>query len=233
MFNNGAKISDPKLPVDIEVLQYMPNSRMFRRPTNKNLATAGFGLEEWAEETPVVSGVNTDDEMDMPSAYVRLRDRATNADLGVWLVSHFFQSKLQPVPQKVDAGGKSYQMAFWNKRTYKPYSIYLQKFTHDKYIGTETPKDYRSHIRLVDSELSTDRETEIYMNNPMRYRGETFYQSGVLKPQFLGKKGTILQVVHNPSWQLPYLACTLVSGGMLVHFGMYLYEFLKKRRSKA
>jgi hypothetical protein len=229
LLTNGATISNPKLPVDIEVVQYMPNSRLLRRSPAKNPATAGFGLEQWVDEAPVVSGVNTEDEQDFPSAYLRLRDKTTNADLGVWLVSLYFQSHYQPIPQKVEVGGKPYQMAFWNKRTYRPYSIYLQKFTFDKYIGTDKPKDYRSHIRLVDPELNTNRETEIYMNAPMRYRGETFYQSGVANPEVLGKRGTIFQVVYNPSWQLPYLACTLVSGGMLVHFGMYLVEFLKRR----
>ena len=41
------------------------------------------------------------------------------------------------------------------------------------------------------------------MNHPLRYQGETFYQSGVLG---LGK-GTILQVVRNPGWLIPYISC--------------------------
>ncbi|HLW66214.1 MAG TPA: cytochrome c biogenesis protein ResB [Gemmataceae bacterium] len=229
LLKNGAKISDPKLPVDIEVVQYMHNSTLHEESSAQNRATAGLGLESYVEERPVVSGVETKEEEDRPSAYLHLREKSSGADLGTWLVSLFFQSRLQPESQAVTAGGKPYRMYLWNQRTYKPYTIHLQKFTHDKYVGTETPKDYRSHIRLVDPEENTNRETEIYMNTPLRYRGDTFYQSGVLDPRILGKKGTILQVVRNPSWLMPYVSCTLVSLGMLVHFGIHLVGFLTRR----
>ena len=108
----------------------------------------------------------------------------------------------------------------------------MKKFTNDRYVGTNKPKDYRSNIRLVDPEDNTNRETEIYMNTPLRYRGETFYQSGFLDPEETGMKGTILQVVRNPGWLMPYISCGLVSIGMLVHFGIHLVGFLT-RRSKA
>ncbi len=67
----------------------------------------------------------------------------------------------------------------------------------------------------------------IYMNNPLRYRGETFYQAS-FKP---GDGGTVLQVVRNPGWLLPYIACTLGALGMLIHFGMHLTRFVNRRRA--
>ena len=60
---------------------------------------------------------------------------------------------------------------------------------------------------------------------PMRYAGETFYQSGVLG----GQKGTILQVVRNPGWLMPYISCVMVAAGMLLHFGQHLLVFLRRR----
>ena len=62
-------------------------------------------------------------------------------------------------------------------------------------------------------------------NNPLRYRGLTFFQ------QSFGKDDTlsVLQVVANPVWVTPYLACLLVSLGLLWHFGISLARF---RRGK-
>jgi hypothetical protein len=63
------------------------------------------------------------------------------------------------------------------------------------------------------------------MNHPLRHAGETFYQSSFLE----GDTGTVLQVVKNPGWLMPYISCAMVSIGMLVHFGMHLNGFLRRR----
>ena len=48
------------------------------------------------------------------------------------------------------------------------------------------------------------------MNHPLLYAGETFYQQSFLP----GDTGTILQVVRNPGWLLPYISCVMVALGM-------------------
>ena len=45
------------------------------------------------------------------------------------------------------------------------------------------------------------------MNNPLRHGGYTFYQSGFKNDD----RTTILQVVRNPGWQLPYFAIAIPS----------------------
>ena len=98
-------------------------------------------------------------------------------------------------------------------------------FNHSVYPGTEIPKDFSSRVRLLDKEHGEDREILIRMNEPLRYRGETFYQASFLP----GDRGTVLEVVKNPGWLLPYVACTMVALGMLIHFGISLVGFLRKR----
>jgi len=39
-----------------------------------------------------------------------------------------------------------------------------------------------------------------------------------------------LQVVHNPSWLTPYLACALVGGGLVVQFMIHLVGFATKSK---
>ena len=66
------------------------------------------------------------------------------------------------------------------------------------------------------------------MNNPVRYRGETFYQSQYSQVDLGdGRVGemTGLQVVENAGWLIPYVACVLALWGMLAHFGGTFVRF--------
>ena len=76
-------------------------------------------------------------------------------------------------------------------RYYKNYSVTLMDFSHKRYKGTDIPKDFSSRIRLRNPQTAEDREVLIYMNNPLRYAGETYYQGG-----FEPGTVSILQVVR-------------------------------------
>jgi ResB-like family len=216
----GRTISDPILPVDVEVLAYYANSDVKDvGPDDKNTATAGLGLRHLAVKKSEVSGVEVEQEMDSPSMYVRLIDKKTGKTKGDYLVSTLLKDQLL----RID--GRDYELTLRYKQVPEPYTFHLLKFTHDKYPGTDTPKDYRSHVRIVDPSKNVDREVEIFMNAPLSYEGKTYYQSGFLPPNS-GSRGTILQVVSNPGWFMPYLSCILVAAGMLFHFGLALFRFL-------
>ena len=62
------------------------------------------------------------------------------------------------------------------------------------------------------------------MNHPLRYAGETFYQSAYKE----GDAGTILQVVRNPGWVMPYVACAMVGAGMTLHFAVSMFGFMRR-----
>jgi hypothetical protein len=97
------------------------------------------------------------------------------------------------------------------------------------YIGTDTAKNFASTVVLTDPSRKENREVKISMNDPLRHAGETFYQTEFLP----GDKGTVLQVVKNPGWLMPYISCGLVAAGMLIHFGLHLIGFLSLRRRVA
>ncbi len=221
MLKQGATLSNDELPFDVEVVQWMVNSRLAAPgPDQKNPATRGFGLERLAVEEPEVSGVATKQEVDVPSAYIKLTGKKDGLDLGTYLVSLHFNEQ----PIKVD--GKNYELALRFKHYYKPYSLELLEFRFDRYAGTSTPKNFSSRVRLRDPEYGEDREVLIRMNEPLRHRGETFFQADWNKKT---EKGTVLQVVRNPAWQLPYWSCAIVAFGMLAHFGLNLVNFLRRR----
>jgi hypothetical protein len=152
-------------------------------------------------------------------------DFATGAaapSLGTWLVSDALGA-----PQTFSCAGRTWQLVMQPARYYKPFSVTLQKFAHDRYAGTEIPKNFSSRITLIDPERAVNRDVLIYMNHPLRYRGETFYQAGFQKDD----QASILQVVHNPSFIAPYVACVIVAAGLLVQFGYHLVGFSRRRRT--
>ncbi|MGH7997820.1 MAG: cytochrome c biogenesis protein CcsA, partial [Opitutaceae bacterium] len=102
----------------------------------------------------------------------------------------------------------------------------LLKFTHDVYPGTDIPKNFASIVRLRSDDGRDDRRVRIFMNNPLRYGGRALYQAGFDN----NDRTSVLQVVRNPSWRLPYLACGLIALGLVVQFGLHLWGFLRPRR---
>jgi ABC-type transport system involved in cytochrome c biogenesis permease subunit len=82
------------------------------------------------------------------------------------------------------------------------------------------------HIR--DLGRSVDEDKTIWMNNPLRFADETFYQSGYYKEPSTGAEHATLSVVTNSGWMMPYVGCMLVGIGMLTHFLLILIQFLTR-----
>lgn len=212
------------LPFRIAVRNFYQNSRL------KMLKDAGSATKPIANQGPgamiavePVPRTTAQDERDVPAAAIEILPK-DGGSLGTWLVSDALGA-----PQTFSCGGRTWMIAMRTARYYKPYSVTLQKFTHEKYAGTEIPKNFASKVTLIDPERSVNRDILIYMNHPLRYRGETFYQAGFQQDD----RATILQVVHNPSFLAPYVACVIVAAGLLWQFGFHLIGFARKRRAMA
>ena len=226
---DDAVIADPRLPVTVRVVAYYPNAEIVRPQESEggtpSVATAGVGLMVRAVARARAGGTDMD-STDYPSAYVTLS--AGGKDLKTWLVSTY-PIPLFQWPQQVVVDGKTYLLSLRFKRYYKPYRMHLVKFSHDVYPGTDVARNYSSRIRLVDPSRNEDREVVIRMNDPLRYAGETFYQASFRNDD----KTTVLQVVRNPAWLMPYIACIIGGLGMLIHFGMHLIGFVGSRETLA
>ncbi len=164
------------------------------------------------------------DLRDLTSAFVEI-ESADGKTMGRWLLSNTLPSE-----QEFVAAGKTWKMAIRQRRFYHPFSIRLLDFTHDRYLGTQIPKNFSSRIRLLNPEEGEDRETLIYMNHPLRYGGLTFYQAGFENDD----QTTILQVVRNPAWTMPYISCIMVGIGLVWIFSQHLAKaFARSRNAKA
>ncbi|MGE0605998.1 MAG: cytochrome c biogenesis protein CcsA [Pirellulales bacterium] len=226
----GDIIQDSQLPFDIEVVEYMKNSSLRRAgPVEPNKADSGLGKSYIAEPVKASTGTDTDSQVDQPAAYIRFLKKGTKESLGVHLVS--LVQSLQDLPEQVEVEGKTYDAYLRFKRMYKDYSIELIDVRKDDYLGTDTPKDYSSDVRLIDQRTNLDEKKHIWMNNPLRYSGETFYQSSYHKDPQTNVEMTTLSVVTNSGWMAPYVACMIVAVGLLAQFWQTLARFITRQQS--
>ena len=159
-----------------------------------------------------------DQERNLPTAFVELI--GTEGSLGTWMLSPMLNQ-----PQTFEYDGRSWRIAFRFEREYKPFSLSLVELKHDIYPGSNIPKNFSSLVRLKTEDGSEDRESLIYMNHPLRHQGFTFYQY-----QMDSANGfSVLQVVRNPARALPYVACVLMSAGLLWQFIYHLTKFARRR----
>jgi ABC-type transport system involved in cytochrome c biogenesis permease subunit len=226
MLQEKKTIQHDFLPFDVQVVEYLQNSELQRaEPDDKNPATAGAGLQWIVKPRRAGAGTDTGGKVDRTAAYVTLTKKGESKPIGTYLVS------LDLRPQAIKLDDKTYNLALQHKRTYKPYSMYLADVRADNYPGTKTPRNYSSDLRLIDKSRNVDREVKIWMNNPLRFAGETFYQSEVSIDE-QGHEVTILQVVTNAGWMIPYVACMLVATGLLAQFSITLLRFLRRRNDE-
>lgn len=218
---DGATFPFPGFTVKID--RHFENSEI----VEERMAGAGFAPIRATAGTGIGSAVRTKpretamDRRDLATSFVSVVPDGGKS-LGRWLLSN----SLADV-QSFEAGGSVWTMAIRQRRLYHPFSIKLLDFSHDRYLGTNVPKNFSSKIRLLNPETGEEREDLIYMNHPLRYQGLTFYQSGFANDDTT----SIFQVVRNPVWTLPYVSCVMVSAGLLWVFSSHLLKAVARRKS--
>ena len=219
LLSEGAQIQHPRLPFIVRPVAYYPNAMLRTRAQVPNappsVATTGSGTDIVAMPIPVTT---KPDEANFPTGYVELV--GPDGPVGTFLVSEMLLE-----PETFTYQGRTWRLALRARRDYLPFSITLRKFTHDIYPGTEIPKDFASTLLLKSDDGRDDREVRIYMNNPLRFAGRAFYQAGYANNDHT----SVLEVVRNPSWRIPYLSCALIVLGLLVQFGIHLFDFFFRR----
>ncbi len=217
MLARGEPIDLPGTPITIKVHRYLKNAELGRRAPNAPLiATMGVGTEVSVLPLPPVA---RDDAQNHGVAIIE--PVAGGRHFGTWLVSNALGA-----PQSFIQDGHTYVLTMRARRYYLPYSMTLKKFSHDVYAGTDIPKNFSSLVHLSNPAQKEERDVLIFMNQPLRYDGKAFYQASFGKGDTL----SVLQVVQNPGWLLPYLSCALVTLGLLVHFVISLRRSVRRQQ---
>ena len=220
--DGSTPIALPGAPFDVVPLTFHGNARLFSRAeapmAPASGATAGAGTAIVLQSQPVFN----DPEKDSPASLVELR--AGNTSIGTWLVSLDL-----PKAQTFTHAGRTYEIALRRKRIYLPFALTLLDMTHETYPGTDIPKNFASRVRVLSADGRENREVRLFMNNPLRHGGYAFYQLN-----FQNNDRTIAyQVMANPGWLLPYVACIMSGLGLVIHFSITLAGFIGRRRAAA
>ena len=223
LLKEDAPIQNPKLPFIVRPVAFFPNATLRMRNQVPNpppsMATMGLGTQVVALPEAVTT---KDGESNWPTAYVELQ--GAEGSLGTVLVSAVLVQAEAFAYQN-----RNFRISLRPRRDYLPFDLTLEKFTHDVYAGTDIPKDFASTVRLKSDDGRDDRQVRIFMNNPLRYGGRAFYQAGYDN----NDRTTVLQVVRNPSWRIPYVSCALIALGLAIQFGMHLFGFFRRRSAPA
>lgn len=118
-----------------------------------------------------------------------------------------------PKPIEITTRDNTYTLIFGKEQTMLPFSIALKDFVKTDYPGTNKAKTYHSDIIVKDGEL--EWPVTIEMNEPLRYKGYTFFQSSFEQTPEI--EMTILAVVKNSGWLVPYFGTALLGIGLLLH----------------
>jgi len=223
-FSNDGWLKLPTLPFELQVVDYFEDGVLGRRTKNPHPAAQGV-----LRSMVIKPKEFHKSELKTPIIQIILRN-STGEEFYSAIVR--FKDYLKGIPVRFFYDGKYYDLYLRYQKSYlfsrgskTPFCLVLIDFRSDKYMGTENVRSYSSLVRLIDSDKGVNRQVLISMNTPLRYAGRTFYQSSFTP----GGSGTILSVMKNPGWTIPYLSGMLLSIGLLFHFCFLLSQFIKRR----
>lgn len=211
-------------PLRLRIRELMQNAEIRSGGGTPGARVATRGLAaEMGLQAREVPPFRSDDQRDTRAAVVEVFNGSES--LGTWLVSNVFEDRF--AEQTFSVGNERYALGVRYEKTYLPFTVTLLKFTHERYPGTNIPRQFASQVRIDHPEKDEVLETRIYMNHPLRYEGMTFYQASFAKQD----TASMFHVVQNPGRHLPYISCLLVTVGLF-------YQFLRAgikamRRKKA
>lgn len=122
---------------------------------------------------------------------------------------------LEDVPRwpEVTINDVTYRMMVQKIKRSMPFSVELIDVEKIVHPGTALAREYQSHVRIRDER--GEWESLIRMNEPLRYRGYTLFQSSFSQSQ-VGEV-SVLAVVRNVGRSFPYIAGLIMALGLVMH----------------
>ena len=203
------------LPFKIKIHAYFENSKLTLVKDDDHVSAAEFGIGKSlsVRSLPVVK---TDDQKDNPVCIVSFIDGDMESSTMLFALDI---NGTQPYI----FNNKTYYIQIRPIRYYFPFRMKLKTFTQDLYPGSNIPKHYSSLVELTDFTTNKKRDVLIYMNHPLRRNNYTFFQASFGQD----KPSSVLQVVYNQGWFLPYISSLIIAFGLAFHF---IVRILRSKR---
>lgn len=122
---------------------------------------------------------------------------------------------MEEIPHKpeINVDGSTYRFSMGRAQTVLPFSIKLKDFQRDLHPGTDMARGFSSDVVVEDQGI--EWPYHIRMNEPLRYKGYTFYQASFsLRPD---GEYSVLSAVRNKGRIFPYIASAIIFAGLLLH----------------
>ncbi len=130
-----------------------------------------------------------------------------------------------------DAAGRDVFLKIQRRRYALPFAVKLQDFRRELYYASNLPKEYESKIQIIreGESAETIQNARVYMNHPFRKNSLTFFQASFSVDE-QGQEYSVLAVVENLAYLLPYVVSILICLGVFVHFLIMFFKRVLLRR---
>ncbi len=128
-----------------------------------------------------------------------------------------------PINQTITTTHNTWSITLRKQQYQLPFAVRLIEFVQDYYPGTNIARGFSSLVEIKDAGITL--RAHISMNNPLRYQHYTLYQSA-----FIGgtTAASVLAVVANPGFFIPYIACLVIALGLLIHLALQVPSMLER-----
>lgn len=198
----GASFAATNEKFSIKILKYFKN--IVLRPRSNNDLLHKIELNNQLELVLKAQGANENENI--PAVEFQLS--GTKND-GIFVV----YKDMDKYPAITTQEGVLLSTSIRNLRHNLPFTITLNDFEKMVYPSSQIPKSFKSNITLHDEKI--DQNIVIQMNEPLRYKGYTFYQSSFSQ----NSEGEItdLAVVKNAGKLFPYISSIIICIGIFIH----------------
>jgi hypothetical protein len=113
----------------------------------------------------------------------------------------------------------AYFISYLNKQLPLDFSLVLKEFVKENYAGTQKAMTYKSLV-----EIPGHGEHEITMNEPLDWKGLTFYQASFQEDQFGQPVASVLSVNYDPGRFFKY------GGSLIMVLGIILLFYFRRQK---
>ena len=213
----GAIFEAGDLGFTIEIVKRCKNCEFVARTENDPLVDELRGRAKNFDIQPVK--LENEDEKNKSGIMFRLKGVNERED-GI----HFSVDFIEVYPN-VEIGESTYSVGLRKKKTFLPFKIRLIDFRKEFHPGTNIPRHFSSEVVL--SEGDSEWRSLIKMNEPLRYRGYTFFQASyVLQGD---REATVLAVVKNLGRSFPYVSSIVMCIGLLINIFLRIPKLIQRR----
>lgn len=199
------------VPFEIKIIDHCANCEIEKRE-DVPASISTHGMAKFMALSPKAPGKNP--EADLSGLTFEIRGAGEEQD-GLYIA---FDGMPQPI--KIQINEIPYTILFGKIQERLPFSIKLEEFTKDAYQGSDMARDYISELLVIDGD--SQWPVRIEMNEPLRYKGYTFFQSSFEETPMYDL--SILAVVKNKGWLFPYIGALIIGAGLLLHLFIVIFE---------